>query len=117
MKIEHGEWVYGKYGIPHCSECGYTPKHDKVTSICPECNAVMETEQEDILGAAIGMALNKYGSDYVDVVYNELTGYLDIMYCGHNDSYPIYEDVVEADFIDKNDVIKICDGYCVGLVW
>lgn len=71
----------------------------------------------DKLAAAIEMALNKYSSDYVDVVYNEMSGYLVVMYCSHNNSFPIFEDVVDADTVDKYEVAKMCDDYYVGLAW
>ena len=200
MKIKYGEWVYGEYDIPHCSECGYEPPMNEITPICPTCNAIMENEFIDILraaiemvlqiynssnidvicdsstdyihiaygdihksyiifdyiadgerdagldeirelcdeykvefvvteiyetegssmdklAAAIEMALNKYSSDYVDVVYNEMSGHLDVMYCSHNNSFPIFENVADVDAVDKHIVAKMCDEYYVGLVW
>ena len=38
-KIKIGEWVYGKFDIPHCSECGYEPT--EISPCCPMCNANM----------------------------------------------------------------------------
>lgn len=43
--IVYGEWVYGEYGFPRCSECGYGP--DDVSPYCPNCGANMNEEQED----------------------------------------------------------------------
>ena len=44
-KIKIGEWVYGKFDIPHCSECGYEPT--EISPFCPMCNANMEIEDGD----------------------------------------------------------------------
>ena len=44
-KIKIGEWVYGKFDIPHCSECGYEPT--EISPFCPMCNANMESEDGD----------------------------------------------------------------------
>ena len=41
-KQQHGEWVYGEYDIPHCSECGFEPKG--ITPFCPMCGARMIIE-------------------------------------------------------------------------
>lgn len=71
----------------------------------------------DKLAAAIEMALDKYSSDYIDVVYNEISGRLDVMYCSHNNSFPIFENVADVDVVDKHEVAKMCDDYYVGLVW
>lgn len=71
----------------------------------------------DKLAVAIEMALNKYSSDYVDVIYNEMSGNLDVMYCSNNNSFPVFEDVVDADTVGKHEVAKMCDDYYVGLVW
>jgi len=117
LKIKYGEWVYGEYDMPHCSECGYMVTPDKITSMCPECNTVMEEDDMDKLAAAIEMALNKYSSDYIDVVYNEMLGYLDVVYCSDNNSFPIFENVANVDAVDKHEVAKMCDDYYVGLVW
>ena len=42
-EVKHGEWVYGEYDIPHCSECGYEPK--EISPFCPDCGANMDGER------------------------------------------------------------------------
>ena len=42
---KHGEWVYGEYDIPHCSECGAEVMPDKISNYCPNCGAKMEGER------------------------------------------------------------------------
>ena len=39
-KQSEGEWVYGEYDIPHCSECGFEPA--EISPCCPHCGAKME---------------------------------------------------------------------------
>ena len=43
--VRHGEWIYGEYDIPHCSECGYELKD--ISPYCPECGANMEGERSE----------------------------------------------------------------------
>ena len=40
--INHGNWVYGEYDIPHCSECGNEVMPDKISNYCPNCGAKMD---------------------------------------------------------------------------
>ncbi len=39
-----GEWVYGEYDIPHCSECGAEVK--EISPFCPQCGARMEDNDD-----------------------------------------------------------------------
>jgi len=39
-----GEWIYGEFDIPHCSECGAEVK--EISPFCPQCGAKMEEEHE-----------------------------------------------------------------------
>lgn len=43
--INHGNWVYGEYDVPHCSECGAEVMPDKISKYCPNCGAKMEGER------------------------------------------------------------------------
>lgn len=45
IPINHGNWVYGEYDIPHCSECGNEVMPDKISNYCPNCGAKMEGER------------------------------------------------------------------------
>lgn len=41
----YGEWVYGEYDVPHCSECGAEVK--EISPFCPQCGARMEEDDND----------------------------------------------------------------------
>ena len=41
-EVKRGEWVYGEYDTPHCSECGHEPK--EISPFCPICGANMEED-------------------------------------------------------------------------
>lgn len=43
--IKHGEWVYGEYDVPHCSECG-TEVRD-ISPYCPHCGACMDDADDE----------------------------------------------------------------------
>lgn len=40
----NGEWVYGEFDIPHCSECGREAMPKEISPYCPHCGAHMEDE-------------------------------------------------------------------------
>lgn len=37
-----GEWIYGEYDVPHCSECGTEVK--EISPFCPQCGSEMGAE-------------------------------------------------------------------------
>jgi len=43
--VKHGEWVYGEFDIPHCSECGNEIMPHLVSNYCPNCGAKMGGEE------------------------------------------------------------------------
>lgn len=42
----NGEWVYGEFDIPHCSECGREAMPNEISPYCPHCGAHMEDKEE-----------------------------------------------------------------------
>ena len=40
--VVHGNWVYGEFDIPHCSECGKEVKPNGISPYCPNCGAKMD---------------------------------------------------------------------------
>lgn len=42
LEVRHGEWVYGEFDIPHCSECGVEVMPNNVSNYCPNCGAKMD---------------------------------------------------------------------------
>ena len=61
--------------------------------------------------------LNEYSSDNVDVVLNEETGKLDIMYHSDNNSFLIRATDIDADKVDLEILEKGLDEFSVGHVW
>lgn len=70
-----------------------------------------------MLKYAIEIALQRYPKENIDIVRNESTDLLDIMYCSHNNSFPIIDGVIWADQNNYKKVVKLCDKYGIGLVW
>lgn len=66
---------------------------------------------------AVDRALTKYSADNVDVVVNEETGLVDIMYHSRNNSFPIETGIVGMGFIDKESLVKELDNRNVGYCW
>lgn len=61
--------------------------------------------------------LNEYSSDNVDVVLNEETGKLDIMYHSDNNSFLIRATGFDADKVDLEILEEGLDEFSVGHVW
>lgn len=66
---------------------------------------------------AVDRALSKYSSDNVDVVKNEETGFLDIIYHSRNNSFSIESGIVGMSRINKAALIRELDRRGVGHSW
>ena len=42
VEVGHGEWIYGEFDIPHCSECGVEVMPNNISNYCPNCGAKMD---------------------------------------------------------------------------
>ena len=42
VEVRHGEWIYGEFDIPHCSECGKEVLPNQISKHCPDCGAKMD---------------------------------------------------------------------------
>ena len=42
VEVRYGEWVYGEFDIPHCSECGCGVTPNMISPYCPNCGAKMD---------------------------------------------------------------------------
>ena len=62
-------------------------------------------------------ALNKYDSENIDVVINEETNCLYVMYHSDNNSFPIGEDIVHEDHVLLGELEEKLDALGVGHVW
>jgi len=93
-------------------------------SIWPCFDEYIECVEEEIRSAHNEIVINKvkealeqYGSDVVDVVWNENTGYIDIMQCHGSWSDVIFADVVPSDNIDKASLEMELNALGVGYVF
>lgn len=83
-----------------------------------ECLAEPDEDEELYsVVALVDKALDEYASDNVDVVLNEETNMLDIMYHSDNNSFAIYSEVADADIIDFGVLEDELDKRDVGHVW
>ena len=67
--------------------------------------------------AAVDKALAKYDAEHIDVVINEETEQIDIMYCSNNNSFPIEPGVAKRDDVDFKVLEERLDARNVGHVW
>lgn len=47
VEVRHGEWIYGEFDVPHCSECGKEVLPNQISKYCPECGAKMDGKVGD----------------------------------------------------------------------
>lgn len=47
MSKNIGNWIYGEFDIPHCSECGTEVMLNYISPYCPNCGAKMEELSND----------------------------------------------------------------------
>lgn len=66
---------------------------------------------------AVRRALDKYDSGNVDVVLNEGSNMLDIVYHSRHNSFDIESDVASANDIDLRQLELALEEYDVGYVW
>lgn len=45
--VVHGQWIYGEFDIPHCSECGRDVMPNRISPYCPNCGAKMDEEEQN----------------------------------------------------------------------
>lgn len=74
-------------------------------------------EANSIIVSAVKDALEKYSADNVDVVRNEETNCLYVTYHSRHNSFSISDDLINADYVDLNDLEKQLDDLNVGHVW
>lgn len=66
---------------------------------------------------AVENALSQYDTDNVDIVKNEESGTIDIMYHSRHNSFSIIDDVCASDGLSESDIDKIADYYDIGYCW
>ena len=66
---------------------------------------------------AVHRALEQYNSENVDVVLDEDTGMLDIVYHSRHNSFGIESDVANVDDVDLSELEVELDELNVGYVW
>lgn len=66
---------------------------------------------------AVRRALDKYDSGNVDVILNEESNMLDIVYHSRHNSFDIESDVTSANDIDLRQLELALEEYDVGYVW
>ncbi len=71
----------------------------------------------ELVVEAVDRALCFYDANNVDVVKNEETGMLDVMYHNNNNSFGIDVDIVNARKVNKAKLIKELDQRGVGYCW
>lgn len=64
---------------------------------------------------AVKIALNKYDPDNIDVIRNEENNMLDIMYCDRHNSFPILSNVIDADYVNCDRLMKELERLDVGI--
>ena len=84
-------------------------------------NGLFDNESEDefisTIIAAVDSALTEYSSDSIDVIINEETNCLLVMYHSNNNSFPFTDDICSKDYVDLDVLTKALDERHVGHCW
>lgn len=70
-----------------------------------------------MISGSVKDALTKYDTENVDIVRNEESGNVDIVYHSSNNSFPIVKDVCDAEGMRESDIKKVADFYNIGYCW
>lgn len=66
---------------------------------------------------AVEEALEKYGPENVDIIKNQETGLIDIMYHSRHNSFGIITDVCSCEDLSETDIDTIANCYSIGYCW
>lgn len=77
-------------------------------------NARTITKYEDALSRHIETALDRYSCDDIDMVRNEITNKLELMYHSDNNSFVVVENICDADDVNVHLIQDVCNKYHIG---
>ena len=72
------------------------------------------TGYDVLLSNYIEEALNKYSADKIDIIKEEESGYINIMYHSSNNSFAVFADICKADDIDMSVIEHLSNKYGIG---
>lgn len=72
------------------------------------------TGYDVLLSDYIEEALNKYSADNIDIIKDEESGYINIMYHSSNNSFAVFADICKADDIDMSVIEHLSNKYGIG---
>ena len=76
-----------------------------------------KNEKIKMIQSAVRGALMQYDVDNVDIVRNEVSGMVDIMYHSRHNSFAIASDVCESDGLSESDINSVAERYDIGYCW
>ena len=77
-----------------------------------ECNETIE-----IVMNAVREALGKYPADNIDVVVDDMTGNLSVIWHSDNNSFAVSKELVYEEYVDLDKLAKELNKLNVGQVW
>ena len=76
-----------------------------------------KNEKIKMIENAVENALLKYDTENVDIVKDEESDTVDIVYHSRYNSFSIISNVCAADGLSETDIDKIADCYSIGYCW
>ena len=76
-----------------------------------------KVEKTEKIKKAVENALLKYDAENVDIVRQEETNVINIMYHSRHNSFPIVSNVCTANGLSETDIDKISREYDTGYCW
>lgn len=119
---------HGHYDITSIEDCmevvdEYTTYVDECTELNIleyDANNTMKSDKHKrtgydvLLSDYIEEALNKYSADNIDIIKDEESGYINIMYHSSNNSFAVFADICKADDIDMSVIEHLSNKYGIG---
>lgn len=86
---------------------------------CENYSGDLCTDREKInkIKDAVVNALSKYSTDNVDIVRNEESGMINIIYHSRHNSFDIVSNVCDLDGLSELDIDVIAEYYDIGYCW
>lgn len=76
-----------------------------------------KNEKIKMIQSAVESALLQYDAENVDIVKDEVSDMVDIMYHSRHNSFAIASSVCESDGLSEYDINNVAERYDIGYCW
>ncbi|MBP0959813.1 MAG: hypothetical protein J5992_06790 [Oscillospiraceae bacterium] len=120
MKISKKLWekahelAIAEFLEKECGDWEELDKYEREDYVWAALEKLLQESTKEVVNAVM-LALFKYDSDNIDIIRNEENNMLDIMYCDRHNSFPILSNVIDADYVNCDRLMKELERLDVGI--